>query len=70
MAISRAKLLKELLPGLNELFGMEYAKYNRKLYGGNNAIHGLIPIHQPFGSIDAAHEGVDNEEDDTRHALR
>lgn len=24
MAISRASLLKELLPGLNELFGLEY----------------------------------------------
>ena len=28
MAISRAQLLKELLPGLNALFGLEYAKYN------------------------------------------
>ena len=28
MAISRAQLLKELLPGLNALFGMEYAKYD------------------------------------------
>lgn len=27
MAISRAALLKELLPGLNELFGMEYENY-------------------------------------------
>jgi len=27
MAISRAQLLKELLPGLNSLFGLEYAKY-------------------------------------------
>lgn len=27
MAISRAQLLKELLPGLNALFGMEYKKY-------------------------------------------
>lgn len=27
MAISRAQLLKELLPGLNTLFGMEYATY-------------------------------------------
>jgi phage major head subunit gpT-like protein len=30
MAISRAQLLKELLPGLNALFGMEYAKYNEE----------------------------------------
>jgi len=28
MAISRAELLKELLPGLNELFGTEYEKYD------------------------------------------
>ena len=27
MAISRAQLLKELLPGLNALFGLEYSKY-------------------------------------------
>ena len=27
MAISRAQLLKELLPGLNALFGMEYERY-------------------------------------------
>ena len=30
MAISRAQLLKELLPGLNALFGMEYAKYGEQ----------------------------------------
>ena len=28
MAISRAQLLKELLPGLNALFGLEYASYD------------------------------------------
>ena len=27
MSISRAQMLKELLPGLNALFGLEYAKY-------------------------------------------
>ena len=27
MAISRAQMLKELLPGLNALFGLEYGKY-------------------------------------------
>lgn len=27
MAISRAQLLKELLPGLNEIFGLEYSRY-------------------------------------------
>ena len=30
MAISRAQLLKELLPGLNALFGLEYATYQSK----------------------------------------
>jgi hypothetical protein len=30
MAISRAQLLKELLPGLNALFGLEYAKYDEE----------------------------------------
>ena len=30
MAISRSQLLKELLPGLNALFGMEYAKYGEE----------------------------------------
>lgn len=30
MAISRAQLLKELLPGLNALFGMEYSKYEEE----------------------------------------
>jgi hypothetical protein len=30
MAISRAQALKELLPGLNALFGLEYAKYENE----------------------------------------
>jgi hypothetical protein len=30
MAISRAQLLKELLPGLNALFGLEYATYQEE----------------------------------------
>jgi hypothetical protein len=30
MAISRAQLLKELLPGLNALFGLEYATLRRR----------------------------------------
>lgn len=31
MAISRAQLLKELLPGLNALFNMEYKEHNKEL---------------------------------------
>lgn len=39
---SRAEILKELLPGLNELFGMEYKKnYYRKQIGGNEYVHGV-----------------------------
>ena len=30
MAISRAQLLKELLPGLNALFGLEYDQYGNE----------------------------------------
>jgi len=30
MAISRAQMVKELLPGLNALFGMEYARYGEE----------------------------------------
>jgi hypothetical protein len=32
MPISRAQLLKELLPGLNNLFGTEYAKHKGAEY--------------------------------------
>lgn len=42
MTISRADLLKELLPGLNALFGMEYKSYERKqreAIGGNEYVH-------------------------------
>ncbi len=35
MAISRAQLLKELLPGLNALFGMEYARYGEEAMTGD-----------------------------------
>ena len=30
MAISRAQLVKELLPGLNALFGLEYGRYDQE----------------------------------------
>ena len=30
MAISRAQMMKELLPGLNALFGLEYQRYERE----------------------------------------
>ena len=34
--ISRAQLLKELLPGLNDLFGKEYAKYTEEINQGES----------------------------------
>lgn len=40
MAISRSQLLKELLPGLNALFGLEYARYgeeHKELYEIENS---------------------------------
>lgn len=40
MAISRAQLLKELLPGLNALFGLEYKKYaeeHKEIYETENS---------------------------------
>ena len=40
MAISRKELLKELLPGLNELFGIEYTKYDKQRYERNKQAHG------------------------------
>ena len=42
MAISRSELLKELLPGLNKLFGIEYEKYGGGYrYQRNRQVHGL-----------------------------
>ena len=35
-AVSRAQLLKELLPELNDLFGKEYAKYGKKINQGES----------------------------------
>lgn len=32
MAITRSDLLKELLPGLNALFDLEYSKYSNEIY--------------------------------------
>jgi len=33
MALTRAELLKELLPSMNALFGIEYAKYKDDNWG-------------------------------------
>jgi hypothetical protein len=47
MAISRSELLKELLPGLNELFGIEYRKYgDGRGHEKNRQIHGAAEVEQ------------------------
>ena len=56
MTISRADLLKELLPGLNDLFGMEYKTYERRqreAIGGNEYVH---MANKPTGSIETTTE--------------
>ena len=35
MAISRSDLLKELMPGLNALFDLEYSKYSGEIKNEN-----------------------------------
>jgi hypothetical protein len=75
MTISRADLLKELLPGLNQLFGMEYAKFNkemryrRELLGGNSYVHGLGRLYEGFAGIDAADERLSDAQDAARYDL-
>ena len=56
MAISRADLLKELLPGLNELFGVEYKKHNDRYerYERNRQLHGLEEPNQSI--IELSHK--------------
>ena len=59
MAISRAELLKELLPGLNELFGMEYKSYaqrQREAMGGNEYIHAARQIGDSKTDVQTSHE--------------
>ncbi len=70
MTISRADLLKELLPGLNELFGMEYEKHNRNLLGGNEGVHGLGRLHEGVDSDDAANEGLNRAQDSAGYTVR
>ena len=38
MAITRADLLKELLPGLNALFNLEYSKYSDEIFSDKDYI--------------------------------
>ena len=46
MAISRKDLLAELLPGLNELFDIEYKKYDTERFQRNRQAHGLDEVNE------------------------
>jgi len=47
MAISRAQLVKELLPGLNAIFTEEYDKYHKPVYK-MKAAYGKYRIYKSF----------------------
>ena len=63
MAISRAQLLKELLPGLNELFGLEYKRYGpeyKEIYEtetSNRAFEEEVKL-SGFGAAPVKEEGA------------
>ena len=63
--ISRKELLAELLPALNKMFGDEYGIYHRKVIGGNEAVHQLVPIQLYNGtsSVDADDERISSQSD-------
>lgn len=50
MAITRKQLLKELLPGLNRLFGMEYAKlvveYHARRTNNDPTLWKVVEVHR------------------------
>ncbi len=48
MAISRAQLVKELLPGLNAIFTEEYDKYHKPVYK-MKAAYGKYAIYKTVG---------------------
>lgn len=63
MAISRAQLLKELIPGLNALFGLEYKKYENQhteIYdteSSNRSFEEEVKL-SGFGAAPVKHEGA------------
>ena len=60
---------REALKILNQSFGETYAKYNRKLLGGNSYVHGLGRLYEGFDSLDAADEGLSDAQDAAGYAL-
>ena len=54
MAISRAQMLKELLPGLNALFGLEYEKYEDEIVEYIESEYGTEFLVDMFRDADAS----------------
>lgn len=50
MAISRAQLVKELLPGLNAIFTEEYARYNKPVYK-MKSVYGKYRIYKSLDGV-------------------
>lgn len=50
MAISRAQILKELMPGLNALFGEAYANYHKPTYK-LRCVYGKYRIYKTEGTV-------------------
>jgi hypothetical protein len=62
-------ITREALEILDQAFDGSYAKYNRKLLGGNSYVHGLGRLYEGFDSVDAADEGLSDAQDAARYAL-
>jgi len=74
MAISRSQLLKELLPGLNALFGLEYAKYgeeHKEIFETENSDRSFEEETKlsGFGSAPTKAEGAAIEYDNAQEAF-
>ena len=71
MAISRAQLLKELLPGLNKLFGLEYNRYgeqHKEIYEvetSERAFEEEVKL-SGFGAAPVKNEGDTNQTQDLK----
>ena len=73
MAISRAQLLKELVPGLNALFGLEYDSYeneHEEIYSTNTSDRAFEEevMLSGFGSAPTKSEGTAVSFDDAQEA--
>ena len=74
MAISRAQLLKELLPGLNALFGLEYEKYedeHTQVYEVENSERSFEEVVKlsGFGAAPVKQEGASIEYDTAQESF-